>query len=122
MTLTKTNYTKINKLLKDQGYIVSKVEQYNKFSQHKKDLFGFIDILAIKPGEILGIQATGWTFHGSHANNYLNNPKISKNIEIWLSTGAKFEIWAYNNETKKFKIKSASIQTYPCYKLRFIDC
>jgi hypothetical protein len=88
------NTTKIKEVLLAQGYVIHKVESWNSFSKTRKDLFGIIDFLA---------------------------PELTRNIELWMSTGAKFEIWAYNKTTKIIKIKSAGIQTYPVEKLEFYD-
>ena len=45
-------------VLREQGYTVEVVEKWNSFTKTKKDLFGFIDILAIKRDETLAVQAT----------------------------------------------------------------
>ena len=46
------------KLLRDQGYTVAIVEHWNAFARIRQDLFGFIDILALKDKEVLAIQTT----------------------------------------------------------------
>lgn len=43
---------------RDLGYTADIAEYHNTFSNKKKDLFGFIDIVAIGDGETIGIQAT----------------------------------------------------------------
>lgn len=74
-------------LLRKQGYRVAVVEHWNHHVRIRQDLFGVVDILAIKPGETLAVQSTtgsnvasrvtkiadaeatadiraaGWTFH-----------------------------------------------------------
>lgn len=49
------------KLLEDEGYTVEIVERYNSFVKRRFDLFGFIDLLAIKPGETVGVQTTSYS-------------------------------------------------------------
>ena len=44
--------------LREQGYMAEVVEKRVPNTNITKDLFGFIDILAIKHGEILGVQTT----------------------------------------------------------------
>ena len=46
------------KLLRDQGYTVAIVEHWNAFARIRQDLFGFIDILALKGKEVLAVQTT----------------------------------------------------------------
>lgn len=46
------------KYLREQGYTVAIVERWNAFARIRQDLFGFIDLLAIKPNETLAVQTT----------------------------------------------------------------
>ena len=46
------------KKLRDEGYTVAIVEHWNAFARIRQDLFGFIDILALKDKEVLAIQTT----------------------------------------------------------------
>lgn len=46
------------KFLRDEGYQCQVVEVWNSFTRTRKDLFGFIDIIAIKEGETLAVQTT----------------------------------------------------------------
>lgn len=45
--------------LASQGYLCAVVEQRIPHTFITRDMFGFIDILAVRRGEILGVQATG---------------------------------------------------------------
>jgi len=44
--------------LREKGYVCQIVEHFNSFMKRRIDLFGFIDILAIKGKETLAIQTT----------------------------------------------------------------
>jgi hypothetical protein len=44
--------------LREQGYTAAVVERWNSHARIRQDLFGFIDILALRDGETLGVQAT----------------------------------------------------------------
>lgn len=46
------------KFLRDQGYVAEVVERRVPFQFVTKDLFGFIDIVALKDEETLAVQAT----------------------------------------------------------------
>lgn len=46
------------KALEDEGYLVATVERWNAFARVRQDLFGFVDLLAIKDGETLAVQTT----------------------------------------------------------------
>ena len=46
------------KKLRADGYLVAITERWNAFAKIRQDMFGFIDLLAIKEGEILAVQTT----------------------------------------------------------------
>lgn len=45
-------------LLRKDGYLVAAVEKWNPHARIRQDLFGFIDVLAIRDGETLAVQTT----------------------------------------------------------------
>lgn len=44
--------------LRADGWLAEVVERWNPHARVRNDLFGFIDVLAIRGGEVLGVQAT----------------------------------------------------------------
>lgn len=44
--------------LREQGYTAIVVERWNPFAKIRQDLFGFVDVLAVRRGETLGVQCT----------------------------------------------------------------
>lgn len=44
--------------LRKLGYTATVTERWNAFAKIRQDLFGFVDVLAVKPGETLGVQCT----------------------------------------------------------------
>ena len=44
--------------LRAEGYLVAIVEHWNPFARIRQDLFGFIDLLAIRRDETLAVQVT----------------------------------------------------------------
>lgn len=54
-----TSPTQLSKRhLEAQGYKVWITEHWNAFARIRQDLFGFIDLLALKDGETLAVQTT----------------------------------------------------------------
>lgn len=45
-------------VLRAQGYTCEVVEYWNHFTRRRHDLFGFIDIIAIRENETLAVQVT----------------------------------------------------------------
>lgn len=76
------------KLLRDGGYTVAIVEHWNPHAKIRQDLFGFADLLAIKPGEIIAIQTT------SISNIAARRAKISAEprAATWLAAGGLIEL------------------------------
>lgn len=75
--------------LEDRGYHVEKVEYFNSFSHRMKDLWGFIDLLAIKKGEVLAVQTTGGI---QHKNPHLAKMTGNKLFPLVKSAGIKIEL------------------------------
>ena len=70
------------KKLRDEGYLCEIVEKTIPKCFIKKDLFGFIDILAIKDDEVLAVQTTVGTNNSNprikKIQNHQNYPKVKK--------------------------------------------
>jgi hypothetical protein len=49
------------KMMREQGYYAEVVERYNSFTRKRNDLCGFIDILCLMPGEVVGVQTTSYS-------------------------------------------------------------
>ena len=53
--------------LRSQGYACGSVERFVRAGPKggfRRDLFNIIDVIAIRPGEIMGVQSTGTDFAG----------------------------------------------------------
>ncbi len=74
------------------GWIVQVTERWNPFAHIRQDLFGFCDILCIRPGEIMAVQAT------SSANVAARIAKIKgePRAEAWIRAGGTIVVigWA----------------------------
>lgn len=46
------------KLLRDEGYLAAVVERWNAHARVRQDLFGVVDVIGIREGETLAVQAT----------------------------------------------------------------
>jgi len=85
--------TRTNKLLVKRGYKYSIAERYLAHVQRRKDLFGWIDVVALHPGrgETLGVQTTT----GSGVSARIIKAEKLKGFWIWLMCGnhAEFHGW-----------------------------
>jgi hypothetical protein len=80
-------------VLRQEGFTVAKVETWNAFARVSRDLFGFIDVLAIRadrPG-VLGVQATTVSNQAARLTKALSIPEL----QTWLAAGNGFEVWGW---------------------------
>ena len=64
------------KKLRDEGYTVAVVEHWNNWAKIRQDLFGFIDIIALKGKETLAIQTTTVTNMAARVTKIGNNEYV----------------------------------------------
>ena len=92
-------------VLREQGYTVAVVEKWNPHARIRQDLFGFIDILAIKRGETLAVQATA-----AGVSARLKKITESELLPKVREAGWTIQIWGWTKSAKTGK-----------YVLRVID-
>lgn len=81
------------KLLRAEGYTAQVVEHWNSFAMRRIDLFGCIDIVAVRadlPG-VLGVQCTSAT----NAAARLKKASECPALKVWLLAGNRFEVHAH---------------------------
>ena len=80
------------KALREQGAIADITERYIAPIHIRKDLFGFIDLIALVPGKgIVGVQCTSDSNRASHREKILTNEYAPE----WLKYGGKIELWTW---------------------------
>ena len=93
------------KLLRKRGYRCQVVERWNQFARVRQDLFGFIDILAMKCGQlgIVGIQTT------TAANTSARIKKIlidcREDALLWLRSGNVIVVQGWKKSMKDKKAR-----------------
>lgn len=74
-----------------RGRTAQVVERWNKFANKTIDLFGVIDVVAIHPDGILGIQTTSGDNHASRRTKILNEPRAKQ----WVDVGGLLQLWSW---------------------------
>lgn len=82
-------------LLRKQGYLADVVERWIPGANIRKDLFGFIDIVAIKDGEIRGIQATT----GSNCSSRVKKIAAHDNVAAVRKAGFGIFVHAWSKNS-----------------------
>ena len=75
------------KLLRDQGFVAEVVERWIPGANIRKDLFGFVDIVAVDGKRTVGVQAT------SASNMSARKKKIMESEVLGLVRSSGWEIW-----------------------------
>jgi hypothetical protein len=89
------------------GYTVAIVEHWNSFARIRQDLFGFGDLLCMKPNTpLLLVQTTNSGNISSRVNKIAALPESS----AWLSTGNQIEVWGWAKRGAKGKRKTWTIK------------
>lgn len=64
--------------LRKNEYLVQVVEKYNIHARVRVDLFGFIDIVAVKDGITLGVQSTSYSNISARVKKILEHENFPK--------------------------------------------
>ncbi len=86
--------------LKELGYQAKVVEKWNPFAKIRQDLFG-VDLLALKPDEVLVIQATTGSNHAARRTKL----EEAGFIALWNGAGVTLEIWSWAQQGPRGKRK-----------------
>lgn len=77
--------------LRAEEWTAQVVERWNAFARVRVDLFGCIDVLAVRPGAILAVQATS----GANVAARVAKSKALPALRTWLEAGGRFEVWGW---------------------------
>jgi len=94
------------KKLEEEGWIPQVVEQWIPYAKKRRDLYGFIDILAIKDADVLAIQATT----RSHVSDRVKKIENSKYVDAVRKCAWSIEVWGW------YQTKDGD------WKVRIVDC
>lgn len=87
------------KLMRSKGYYAEVVEKWNAFTKRRHDLFGFVDILCLGDGEVVGVQTTTSSNVASRLQKILSHENVAAvrraGIRIvihgWRKKGGRWE-------------------------------
>ena len=90
------------KEMRDRGYICQVVERWNAYAKIRQDLYNFGDVIAIRPGEIVLVQATTTGNITKRHAKILLEPKAA----VWKQAGGRILVhgWAKRGARGERKI------------------
>ena len=86
-------------------------EKWIPQARRRIDLFGIIDVLAIRDDEILGVQATTGPNAAARVTKALAEPRL----ERWLLAGGHFEVWGWRKVGARGKRKLWAVRRVVLY-------
>ena len=89
------------KRLRDDGYLADVVEKWIPGANIRRDLYGFIDVLAVKDGHVLGVQATSYGNISSRVQKITDH----ENIGIVRKAGFHIEVWGWRKVKNRWRVK-----------------
>lgn len=93
------------KQLESEGYLVDTVERWIPRINIRKDLFGFIDLLAIREGEVLGVQATS----ASNVSSRINKIVAHENLAKVRKAGIRLEVHGWGKKKGKWYLRREDV-------------
>jgi len=85
------------KQLRTDGWEAAVVEKWIPHIRRRVDLYGCIDILAMREGSpVLAVQATS----AANVASRINKAKGEPRLRIWLRCGQRFEVWGWAKHGK----------------------
>ncbi len=82
--------------LRRLGYLAEVVERRLPRCFITKDLFGIIDVLAIREGEVLGVQCTSGSNLAARVTKALATPELRN----WFAAGCAFEACGWRKSVR----------------------
>ena len=84
--------------VRKSGGLIDVAECYNAFSGRRRDLFGFIDLVAIYPGRIIGIQACTTGDQSKRIKKICEDKRDT--AAAWLAAGGEIHVWGWKQYKK----------------------
>lgn len=92
--------------MRDQGYYAEVVERYNSFTKRRNDFAGFIDILCLGDGEIVGVQTTSYSNMSARAKKIREH----ENFDAVLRSGIKIVVHGWRKVNNRWQVKVIDIE------------
>lgn len=95
------------KLMRARGYYAETVEKYNPFIKRSNDFAGFIDILCLGDGEVIGVQTTSRT----NISARIKKIREHENLLVVLDSGIRVIVhgWA-KNKSNRWEVREVEIK------------
>jgi hypothetical protein len=91
--------------MRDQGYYAEVVEKYNSFTKRRNDFAGFLDILCLGEGEVVGVQTTSYSNMSARAKKIREH----ENLEVVRKAGIRILVHGWVKRNNRWEVKEIVI-------------
>lgn len=82
--------------MRSDGWDAEVVERWNHVTRTRKDLYGCLDIVGIRPGETIGVQSTSASNITARVKKIQAEPRAAK----WLAAGNRLQVHGWRKRAK----------------------
>lgn len=93
------------KLMRDRGYYSEVVERYNSFTKTRHDFAGFIDILCLGDGEIIGVQTTSF----SNQSARIKKIREHENLQVVIDSGIRIVTHGWHKVKNRWQVREIEV-------------
>lgn len=87
--------------LREDGYTAEVVERWNPHARKRQDLWGFVDVIALRGTETLAIQATSATNVSSRVTKIADSPLVADVREA----GWSIHVWGWAKKSGRWTLQ-----------------
>lgn len=94
----------LDRLRKD-GWLAEVTEKWIPGARIRKDLWGFVDVVGVREGETIGIQATSYT----NVSARVKKIEESETIAIVRSAGWRLVVWGWHKKDGRWTFREVDV-------------
>ena len=95
------------KKLRADGYLVAITEHWNQYGKVRQDLFGFVDVLGLRQGETIAVQATSYSNVSARVKKIIGH----ENIDMARKAGWKIEVWGWHKPKHRWQVRIVDVSS-----------
>ncbi len=91
--------------LEADGWLVAVVERWNPHARIRQDLFGFIDLVAVRAGETLAVQSTSTSNVSTRVTKIAESP----NVGIVREAGWAIHVHGWSKKQGRWVLREVDV-------------
>ena len=101
------------KLMKSRGYTCEITERWNSWAKIRQDLYGFIDVLCLGDGEVVGVQTTSY----SNMSARVKKIREHENFAMVCRAGIRILVQGWHKKGARWEVREVEVEPQNCAEL-----